>query len=201
MTGIRVIGGVDATPEDLEAQSTLHTNDLNRIRIVRTRAEKWLGGITALTGILTTALVIKGPQSTTDLTPPWRVMVGVLMLLALTELGFGIYRAYQSAYGDPNKLDTMPVQPISTLARRLREARADSADKALQKLASAIRATVIGVGLLTVAIGTTWFAPATAASKDGSVCLTVNGAKVAELPGKSITITTLAKGAAVTPCK
>lgn len=196
MTRIRVSGG-NASPADLEALTSLRTNAGNRLTIVRTRAEKWLGGITALTGLLTTAIVIQGPQSATDLPEDWRIAVGILILLALAALVVGVYNAYQSAYGDPTKLDEIPEQPISTLAQRLQRSRQKGADAAMRQLSTAVAATILAVALLATAIALTWFAPAESSSDKDSVCLTFENKPIAELPGDRITITTLTAGVAL----
>ena len=62
-----------ASRDDLEAAALLDRNEANRLQLVRTRAEKWLGGLTALTGLVTTVLVIKGPQSTADIATSWKI--------------------------------------------------------------------------------------------------------------------------------
>lgn len=190
MTRIQIRGG-NASPEDLDALASLRANAGNRLIIVRTRAEKWLGGLTALTGLLTTAIVIQGPQSATDFPVEWRLAVGVLILLALVALVVGLYLAYQSAYGDPTKLDEIREQPISTLAERLDQARRDGAATALRRLATAVVATVLAVALLATATAVTWFAPTGSPSDDGSICLSVGGRTAAEIPGNSLAVTTL----------
>jgi hypothetical protein len=166
-----VVSGGTASREDLEAAALLDRNEANRLHLVRTRAEKWLGGLTALTGLVATVLVIKGPQSTTDIATSWKIAVGSFIAAALAVLVFGTYRAYQSAYGDPGRLDEVDSQPVTGLARRLATARNQAAAAAQAHLSDAVIATLAAVVLLAVAIGLTWFAPP--AAKHSSLSPTV----------------------------
>jgi hypothetical protein len=184
----------------LKALAALEANDSNRLALVRTRAEKWLGGLTAVTGLLGTVVIIKGPQSASSLPTSWRVGVGVLVLMALVALVYAVCRAYQSAYGDPAHIDELPVQPITGLAARLRQARATSAQTALHHLGSAFVATLVAVSLLTVAVAITWFTPSGTPTQE-SVCLSVDGTTVAKFPGDTITMKSIADGVSITSCK
>ena len=155
----RVVRGGTPSRDDLEAAALLDRNEANRLQLVRSRAEKWLGGLTALTGLVTTVLVIKGPQSTADIATSWKIAVGSLIALALAVLAFGTFRAYQSAYGDPGRLDEVSSQPVTDLAVRLARKRNEAAAAAQAHLRHAVFATLAAVALLAVAIGLTWFAP------------------------------------------
>jgi hypothetical protein len=200
MTGIRVRGG-SASLADHDILANLRANASNRLAIVRTRAEKWLGGLTALTGLITTAVVVKGPESATDLPAHWRIAVGLLTLVALISLVVSVYKAYQSAYGDPAKLHEVSEQPISTLARRYDRASREAAVAAIRQLSTAIVATVLAVALLAIATTVTWFASPAAPPDKDSVCLMFEGKAIAKIPGDRITVTTLAAGATVSPCE
>jgi hypothetical protein len=200
MNSTRVVGGGNASRKDHEAAAVLEQNEINRLQLVRTRAEKWLGGLTALTGLLGTVLIIKGPQSTTDISMPWRLAVGLLIALALALLLFGAYRAYQSAYGDPGHLDQMRAQPLTGLAGRLTTARRHAAAAAQAHLRDAVIATLAAIVLLAMAIGITWFAPVGGKANPNSTCLVVGGEKIAELDGDSVTIRTLSSGTKLRHC-
>jgi hypothetical protein len=186
-----VVRGGDPSRDDLEAAALLDRNEANRLELVRTRAEKWLGGLTALTGLVTTVLVIKGPQSTADITTSWKIAVGSLIALALAVLVFGTYRAYQSAYGDPGRLYEMSSQPVTGLAVRLASKRNEAAADAQIHLRHAVFATLAAVVLLAVAIGLTWFAPPAPKTASSSVCILVHGNVIAKLASDSVTLKTL----------
>lgn len=66
-------------PADLKAAKIIQTAADDRVKTIRTRAEKWIPGITALTGLISAALVIKGPDAFSklagDVTIPLRELV------------------------------------------------------------------------------------------------------------------------------
>ena len=195
-----VVGGGTASREDLEAAALLDRNEASRLQLVRTRAEKWLGGLTALTGLVTTVLVIKGPQSTADIATSWKVAVGLLIALALAVLVFATYRAYQSAYGDPGRLDEVNSQPLTGLAVRLADARKKAAADAQAHLRHAVIATLAAIALLALAIGITWFAPPAPKTASSSVCILVQGKVIAKVAADSVTLKTLRPGTELRPC-
>lgn len=195
-----VVGGGTASRDDLEAAALLDRNEASRLQLVRTRAEKWLGGLTALTGLVTTVLVIKGPQSSTDIATPWRAAVGLLIAAALAVLAFGTYRAYQSAYGDPGRLDQMSSQPLTGLAVRLAAARNTVAADAQARLSHAVTATLAAVALLATAIGITWFAPPAPKTASSSVCIIVDGKVIAKLASDSVTLEAVSPGTELRQC-
>ena len=195
-----VLAGGDPSREDLDAVAQLDTNDRNRLSLVRGRAEKWIGGITALAGLLSTVLIVKGPSLTSDFTTARRRIVGLLIGFALVGFSLGIYRAYQSAYGDPNYLDEIATQPVTGLATRLDQARRAAASAAQRQLGTAVTLTLAALGLLAVATAVTWFSPARA-PQVGTACLSVDGRRVAELAGSTVTIRALQQGASIGPCQ
>ena len=195
-----VVGGGTASRDDLEAATLLDRNEANRLQLVRTRAEKWLGGLTALTGLVATVLVIKGPQSTADIATSWKIAAGSLIAAALAVLVFGTFRAYQSAYGDPGRLHEVSSQPVTGLAVRLAVARNQAAAAAQAHLRHAVFATLAAVALLATAIGLTWFAPPAPKTASSSVCILVHGNVIAKLASDSVTLKTLSSGTELRPC-
>jgi hypothetical protein len=191
-TSGRVVRGGTPSHDDLEAAALLDRNEANRLHLVRTRAEKWLGGLTALTGLVTTVLVIKGPPSTADIATSWKIAVGSLIALALAVLVFGTFRAYQSAYGDPGRLDEVSSQPVTGLAVRLANKRNQAAAAAQAHLRHAVFATLAAVALLAVAIGLTWFAPPAPKTASSSACILAPGNAIAELASDNLKLKTLA---------
>jgi hypothetical protein len=199
MTNPHVIGGGTANRDDLEAAALLDRNEANRLQLVRTRAEKWLGGLAALTGLVGAALVIRGSQSTADIATSWKVAVGLLIAAALALLVFGTYRAYQSAYGDPGRLDEVNPQPLTGLAVRLAAARNKAAADAQAHLSHAVIATLAAVVLLATAIAITWFSPAPNTAP-GSVCILVDGKMIAKLASDSVALKTLSPETELRAC-
>ena len=200
MSNWHVVSGGTASRDDLEAFALLDRNEANRLQLVRTRAEKWLGGVTALIGLVGAVLVIKGPQSTADIATSWRAAVGLLIAAALAFLVFGTYRAYQSAYGDPGRLDEVDIQPLTGLAGRLAETRQKAAKAAQTHLRHAVIATLAAVALLATAIGGIWFAPAAPTRAASSVCILVDGKMIAKFAGDSVALRSLSPGAELRSC-
>jgi hypothetical protein len=199
-TPSRILRGGTPSRDDLEAAALLDRNEANRLQLVRTRAEKWLGGLTALTGLVTTVLVIKGPQSAADIVTSWKIAAGSLIALALAVLIFGTFRAYQSAYGDPGRLDEVSSQPVMGLAVRLANKRNEAAAVAQAHLRHAVFATLAAVALLAAAIGLTWFAPLAPKTASSSVCILVHGNVIAELASDNVTLKTLSPGTELRRC-
>jgi hypothetical protein len=193
--GLPLAGG-NATRADLEAAELLDRNEARRLEIVRGRAEKWVAGLTALTGLLASVLVVKGPTSLRDLTLPWRILVALLSALALGALTFATYRAYQSAFGDPGRLDELSPQPLTGLAIRLARARRRAAQAAQDHLRDAVGAGLIALALLALATGITLFAP----TSTSGVCISLNGNRVAELAGDSVTVRSVQANVSIGRC-
>lgn len=194
-----VLAGGDPSREDLDALEQLAAHERTRLSLVRGRAEKWIGALTALSGLLSTVLIIKGPGLISNLTTALRWTVGLLIGLALAGFSLGIYRAYQSAYGDPHHLDEIATQPVTGLAARLDQARRAAAGTAQRQLGSAVALTMAALGLLAIATAVTWFAPAQRAPV-GTTCLWLDGRRVAELTGPAAAIKALQQGGSVSPC-
>ncbi len=185
---------------DLDAEASLASNDESRLQIVRTRAQHWLAGLTALTGLLTTVLVVKGPESVAKIETGWRIVIAVLLAGALCALAYGIYRAYDAAYGSPTALNEIDPQPLTGLATRLAAARSEAAEGAMTSLRNAVLATGIGIALVALGVGVSWFAPEQSSTGSGNVCVVVSGKKVLELSGGSVSVSSIDAPATLAPC-
>jgi hypothetical protein len=144
-------------PEDEEAQAFLKMNEKNRLDIVRKRAQSWLAGIAALSGLLTTVLVVSGPDSVTGLKDTVKYWVASLLLLSLIVLSTANILAYTAAYGSIGSLASIPADNAVGLHHKLTIARKKNADQVQWVGFFAIACTLFGVVLLAVAIGLTWF--------------------------------------------
>jgi hypothetical protein len=196
-----VVGGGTASRADLAAAEQLAVSESNRLQTVRARAEKWVAALTGLTGLISTVIVIKGPDSK-DISTGWRVLVGLALALALATLAFAIYRAYQAAYGDPGRLDEVSVQPLTGLDVRLANARRLAADEAHRHLGHAVVATLLGSTLVAGAIGISWFAPKPSdpTAADKNVCVIIDGKTVTKIQGTTLTVTTVTPETEIRPC-
>jgi hypothetical protein len=200
MNRVPPIGAGEPDPLDLDAAEELQRNESDRLRLVRARAEKWIGVIGALTAVLTGALVIKGPQDAGKLEVGWRVAAAVALGLAIVLLAVATYRAYQAAFGAPSALEELSAIPLTGLHRRLIAARQAAAAAALHDLSSGVRAAFAAVALIAAAVAITWFAPATESTPQRSICLYVHGQIVARLAGSTVSLRALSPGTTIKPC-
>ena len=189
----------NATPLDAAALRNLQTYNAGGLVRIQTRAEKWIPGLVALTGILTTAVVIKGADSFTNLATSWKlfnilfppadVIIG-LMLAGGIAIGLGIGWAYSAAYGDPMDADGLQGyadgQELAGAWAAWTGAVAKAATKARSRLKMATVATVIGTALLAVAVLVTWTAP----TQDAATTVTCfsSGGTVVKVKGDLPTI-------------
>lgn len=202
MTHLPPVGAGNPDPLDLDAAEQLERNEDGRLPLVRARAEKWIGGVTALSGVLGTALVIKGPDTATDIPLGWRVAAACALGAALLLLAAGTYWAYQAAFGEPGALREIQLIPLTGLHGRLVAARRIAAAEALRRLAAAVRAVFAAVALIASAVAITWFASSGAAPpSDRTICVYVNGQLAARLGGSTITVREVPAGASVSACR
>jgi Na+/melibiose symporter-like transporter len=193
----------DASRLDHEALAQLEVNDAERLTMVRGRAQKWIGGLTALTGLLGTVLVLKGPGQAAGIPMGWRIIVAVLVALSMVLLAWATFNAYRGAYGDPGKLDEVDRNPVKGLHERLASARLEVAEKAQQRLRAAVVLTFLGIGAIVAATALTWFVPPAGMgdSPGGHTCITAGGETIATVAAETLPVVSLASGVALVPCE
>jgi hypothetical protein len=105
--------------------------------VTRTRdsAEKWRTGMAALVTLVTTALLLKGPEKAADLATGWRLALTVLLGAGLGLAIAALWQALTAAAGVPGPVDvervvarhgdltSFRVAEAARAARRLRRAR------------------------------------------------------------------------------
>lgn len=201
MKPVAPVGAGTPDPLDLDADEQLQHNEDARLQLVRARAEKWIGGISALTAVLATALVIKGPDDATKIVLGWRIVAAAAVGLAIILLALATYRAYRAAFGRPNALSEITRIPLTGLHNRLTRARKAAADDALHDLGAAIRATFAAIALIATAVAITWFAPTTnATNPTGSLCIYARDQLVARLSANTIAVNATSPGTTIKPC-
>lgn len=140
----------------LDAAKELHRAQGAEDVQVRTRAEKWLAGITALFGLfgLTGIAVGKDAVSTLDTGGKIAVAtaVGVSVALAATAVTFG----YRAAYGWPTLVDVGDRDQL----QQWKKDRDQQAQVATRQLKVAIEAALGALGALVIAVGFIWLWPA-----------------------------------------
>lgn len=187
-------------PLDLDAVEQLQANERDRLALVRSRAEKWIGAIAALSTVLAGVLVIKGPGDATKVILGWRIAVAAALGCALALLALATYHAYRAAFGAPRSLTEIQPIPLTGLHDRLAAARRTAADNALSDLTFAVRAAVTAVAVIAVAVAVTWFAP-TSDQQAASLCMYRNGDVVARFGGDSVDVESVSAGTTIAPCR
>jgi hypothetical protein len=183
-------GTVDASTPDAVALKELQAYKAGELKMLQTRAEKWIAGLVAITGVLTTAVVLKGPESFTKLPVEAQTVVISLMAIGAVLLVIGIYQAYCGAFGDPfaddelaRRADTHEVDgawTAWTVARR------GLATKARGHLKDAAKATIAATVVLGLALGVAWVTPPP--KSDATVtCIRVDGETI-KLEGAAPTV-------------
>ncbi|GAB3276737.1 hypothetical protein [Kineosporia babensis] len=124
----------------------------HQLEIVRKQAEAWRAGLSGLTALIGTVLLVKGRDSFADLETGYAVTVAVLLGLTAALLVTATLKAISAASGVPG--DNTVVTPES-----LRRWSMEEAFLAQRRLLWARRLTVGGFCLLAMAVGLTWFAP------------------------------------------
>src|SRR5215469_16657849 len=75
-------------------------------------AEKWRTGLAAFVTLVTGGLLIKGPQSASDLTTGWRITLTLLMGGGLALAVVGLWMALRAAAGAPGNVSYPEVVRI-----------------------------------------------------------------------------------------
>lgn len=137
--------------EDREWQARaarLVVESLDNIRVV---AGRWAATIGSLTGVLGLAALVGGPRSVDHLDGVWRVLTGVVVLLAIVAAGWATWSAAGAAQG---RVGTT----LSTYAR-LRDHVRDEEARARRLLNRSKAFSMVALAALIVALGISWFAP------------------------------------------
>jgi hypothetical protein len=193
--GLRVgpttVGGSGRDAAALQAFQDYGVGELSRIR---SRSDKWIAGLAAVTGVLTTAIVLKGPDDFTKLakhreifgqtinTQDW--VIG-LMLAGGLLIATGVVLAYTGAHGNPFSEDPVAkkakTQTLAGASTAWSNAVSGAAKSARRSLASAVVLTLVGTLCLAAAVVLAWTAPSTS-SGDTVTCIQ-NGSSITKISG------------------
>lgn len=144
------------------------------LECTRSSAEKWRTGLAALVTLVTTALLVKGPEAANDLPAGWRIAVtallGVGLILAVTGLWLGL----SAASGVPS---SVTYDDIKKSHRSVKAFQIAEATTAAHQLAKARLAVIAALILLMAGMFTWWWAPKadapaslTVTTDTGTVC-------------------------------
>jgi hypothetical protein len=126
------------------------------VQHVRESAERWRTGMAALVTLVTTALLLKGPEKAADFPVRWRLAMTILLGLGLALSIAALWRALQAAAGEP---DPVRDHAIRSHSGSIRAFEAAQAQRAAVQLKHARRLLVPALSLLIAGMLTWWWAP------------------------------------------
>jgi hypothetical protein len=145
-----------ADPEAVAAAQALRQAAPQQLADLRSAAEKWIAGITALYGLLGFAGIATQRSTIAQLSTRWQIGIALTSLAAIVLAAWAIYRAYQAAYGWPktrwieNDADQIAWYRVQLSAPQ----------RAADRLRAAVRAAGASLAALVLSAGLLWFAPA-----------------------------------------
>lgn len=186
----QIVGIGNFAAADVAALAKMQNYQSQALARTQQKAEKWLPGLTAITAILTTAVVIKGPEGFTELAEtrdilglsinPTHWIIGAMVLGAVL-LGIATFCAYSAAFGNPMRSQALQAlalkQQIEDAYAQWTAAVSKVAKRAGKFLSAALILTVLGVLALLTAIFLTWTTPERVASASDT-CIQVGAEKV-----------------------
>lgn len=119
-------------------------------------AEKWRNGLAGFVSILSTGLLLKGPDTVKDIASGWRYPLAACVGIGLLGVIVGLWFALGAAAGTPHLL-TLPA--LLAEHESVRGYRVDTAAKLAESLKKARRAFAGGLAFLTVAAFSMWWLP------------------------------------------
>jgi hypothetical protein len=152
-------GPVSLTPADdplvVEAAEAFRDAQAGHLERLRTAAEKWIAGITALFGVLGVIGIGFGAEQVRKLALPGRISLGALLALAVLAGAAAIVLGYRAAYGWPRERSVADDTELLTWYADQQSLPAATAGR----LRGAVIAAGSALALLTVAAGLTWLLP------------------------------------------
>lgn len=144
------------TPESLRAQQEWVLQQAESLPLVRASAEKWRNGLLGLFTLVTTGLVVAGPEKTNDMVDIWRWGVTGGLLGGLLAVVVGLLLALGAAAGKPARM-TFEDFVAAGGDRQLIDA--GEAGAAVSTLAKSRLWSVVGIFLLLISLGVWMVSP------------------------------------------
>jgi hypothetical protein len=138
-----------------EAAEALRDAQVRQSGDVRSAAEKWIGGITALFSLFGVAGITVTRSAVAGLGTWWQVSIGAAAAVCVALAGLAVYWIYRAAYGWPV---TRPVTDDDELRNWYADQQAAPRLRA-GFLRSGVRAAAGALAVLVIAGGLVWFAP------------------------------------------
>jgi MFS family permease len=146
------VNAADVDSNTLRWEEKVEQLEFEALDRVRTTAEKWAVSLGGILGLFSTLLLVKGPSDIGGLTRDFKVIVGVVLVLALLAAVLAVYLAGLAAQGIPETV----AWPSGA---ELREWERNQAKRAKARLRRSRQLTVPAVGLVIGAIALTWYGP------------------------------------------
>ncbi|MFI0897952.1 hypothetical protein [Streptomyces sp. NPDC020983] len=143
--------GPPAGPADAARARERHRVLREELPRVRDAAAAWRNGLAGLLAALVGFGLVKGRTEIDKVAPPWHVVIGALLLLALLAGAAGGLYLLRAANGPPRLTPHPAGSPLTQDHTR--------AVAALADLRRGIAGALACAAFLVLAVGTTWYAP------------------------------------------
>jgi hypothetical protein len=144
----------------------------------RTQAEKWVGGLTALLGLLSVAGIVTGATTPMTVRADLRWIIFAVAMLALALAAVALVLAYQAAFGS---LRNVQVRNRAEEERWYRRFRA-TGPRTVRQMKTSIVLTLVSLLFAFAVAGLVWFLPR---EKAPAQC-TVQGHGTCQVTGQSL---------------
>lgn len=121
---------------------------------VRASAEAWRNGLTAFLTLATTAVIIKGRDTTAGLTTSWRILITVLIGGGLALAVAGLWRVLAAQAGTRYRLSTR--HDIHRTYGTIEAYHVALADQATSDLDTGRRLVLAALAFLLAGVGVSW---------------------------------------------
>lgn len=154
----RVSLSAPTDPTLVAAAEALRDAAPRQVGDLRSAAEKWIAGITALYGLFGLASVSITRDTVAKLTTGWQLAIAFAALIAVALAAWAIYWAYRAAYGWPKVHSVRTDEELRAWYAAQLAAPATSA----ALLRTGVRTAGASLAVLIFTVGLLWFAPETA---------------------------------------
>jgi hypothetical protein len=144
----------------------------------KTQAEKWVGGLTALLGLLSVAGIVTGVTTPKEFRADLRWIVFATAILALALAVVALVLAYRAAFGSLQNIDVRNRAEEARWYRRYRV----SGPRTVRQMKTSIVLTLVSLLFAFAVAGLVWFLPR---EKPPAQC-TVQGHGSCQVTGQSL---------------
>jgi hypothetical protein len=168
------------SPRDLEERDRFARLTAGSLATVRASAQTWRNGLAAFITLVTTGIVIKGRDTTTDLPTGWRVLITVLIGGGLALAVIGLWQALAAEAGTDPKTQTL--EDIRATHGSLDAYQVTLAANAAHRLQWGRRAVAAALIFFLAGIAVTWWAPSAVPSPPAYITVTYGHAVTCGTP-------------------